>query len=82
MDDKEVIAIAEGLSSCDCDLLTGNVIGWGAWITATYPGLVAKGLMQKTQGGGGMRVTNTPLGDRVAALIREKKALDANREAD
>lgn len=70
IDPAEVARVADGLGSCERDLLTGNVTSWGAWITATYPGLIAKGLMERTFAGDSIRIEPTPLGAAVAAHLK------------
>ena len=69
---ETVEQIAEGLGSCERDLLTGNYGSWGAWITATYPGLVGLGLMQRRMDGNTMVIENTALGNDVADYLQKK----------
>jgi hypothetical protein len=61
-----IAQVAEGTSKCERDLLLNRVDGWGAWITATYEGLLSKGLARRHTEANGLRITfDTPLAKAV-----------------
>ena len=63
--------VADGLGKCERDLLLGTgPDGWGAWITATYEGLLGKGLARREYTSRGVSITfDTPLAKAVIAEL-------------
>jgi hypothetical protein len=66
-----VAQIADGLGKCERDLLLGTgPEGWGAWVTATYEGMLGKGLARRSSTATGISITfDTPLAIAVIAHL-------------
>jgi hypothetical protein len=70
-----VEGIIARLTDCERDLLLGRG-SWGAWVTATYPMLIAKGLMSKHIEGNTLVISHTPLGQQVRAALEDPSHAD------
>ena len=70
-----ICEIADNLGECERDLLLGTgPEGWGAWVTATYEGLLGKGLARREIGAHGVTISfDTPLAKQVIAYLRDRE---------
>lgn len=77
-----ICEIADSLGKCERDLLLGTgPEGWGAWVTATYEGLLGKGLARRQIGPDGVTIHfDTPLAKQVIAYLQAREGAPHDKQ--